>query len=60
MSDIKDLTNRILEDGVITRSEYNEFLAAVHEDGKIDAAEKEQIDRIYELIKLGKIELEED
>lgn len=48
--DIKTLTDRILRDGKLTRSEHQTFLNAVNADGKIDAEEKAQIDRIFKLI----------
>lgn len=58
MEDIKALVDRIIADGKITEAEYNELLENVHADDVVDAEEKAQIDRVYQLIKEGKIEME--
>jgi len=54
-SDIKNLVDKIIEDGIISDSEYQDLLMKIHSDGKIDQEEKKQIDRVYNLIKDGKI-----
>jgi len=54
---IKDMVDRIIADGVITDEEYKELLENVHEDKVVDAEEKEQIDRVYTLIKEGKVKM---
>ncbi len=58
--DIKELVDRIIEDGVISGDEYDELLKTIHADGKIDQGEKDQIDRVYKLIKDGTITIEND
>jgi len=58
MTSIKELADKILEDGKISKEEYQEFLQTIHADGTVDAEEKEQIDRIHQLIKEGKVEVE--
>ena len=55
---IKNYVDKILEDGKLTREEYLRFMYAVQEDGKIDNEEREQINRIFDLIKNGKITVE--
>ena len=55
---IKELVDKIIADGVVTKKEYDELLETVHADGVVDAEEKEQIDRIYGLIKEGKVTIE--
>lgn len=55
---IKERTDRILSDGRISRTEYEEFLKAVNEDGKLDAEEKQQIQRLIKLINESKVTVE--
>jgi polyhydroxyalkanoate synthesis regulator phasin len=52
---IKSMVDRMIEDGKLTQEEHLRFLYAVQEDGKIDIEEREQINRILDLIKSGKI-----
>ena len=59
MSRIRRLTDRILEDKVVTRGEYEELMQALYEDGKIDLAEKNQIERICKLVDQGEVTLED-
>ncbi len=47
---IKELTDRIVEDGVLTQEEYRMFMDHVDADGLIDAAEEAQIKRILRMI----------
>lgn len=57
MSDIniKEMVDKYVEDGVMTRQEHEEFIQLVHKDGVIDEAESEQISRIFNLINEGKL-----
>lgn len=55
---IKSFVDQILQDGKLTREEHLRFLYAVQEDGKVDNEEREQINRILEMIKSGKITVE--
>ncbi len=55
---IKQLVDRIVADGVITKAEHEEFLRKVKEDGKIDKEESEQISRLREMIEKGELKIE--
>ncbi|MCB0358944.1 MAG: hypothetical protein KDD44_04895, partial [Bdellovibrionales bacterium] len=57
MGSIKDLVDKHIEDGVMTREEHEEFIARVHHDGVIDEEESEQISRIFKLIQEGKLRI---
>ena len=57
MSDIKDLVDKYVADGVMTSQEHDEFMARVHADGQIDAEEQEQISRIFSLISSGQLKI---
>ena len=57
MSNIKELFEEIVEDGVITRDEHDMFMDMIHADGQIDAEESEQISRMFRLIKEGKLRI---
>ncbi len=59
MSSIKEMVDKIIEDAVIDKEEYAQLMKSFHEDGKIDSEEKEEIGRLYTLIKEGKITIEE-
>lgn len=52
---IKDLVDRIIADGVITRAEQRLLNNAILKDGQIDPAEKEQIERLFDMIYRGEI-----
>jgi len=52
---IKELVDRILEDGVISRKEQLLLTQAIAEDGRVTPDEIEQIDRIMDLLRAGKI-----
>lgn len=54
-SEIKQMVDRYIEDGVMTREEHEEFIQLVHKDGVIDDDESEQISRIFKLINEGKL-----
>ena len=55
---IKKLVDRIIEDGVITKAEHEEFLRKVKEDDKIDQEESKQISRLREMIEKGELKIE--
>jgi len=59
MKSISQLVEDIIADGVIDKDEYAELMVAFHDDGKIDAEEKELINKIYNLIKDGKVTISE-
>jgi polyhydroxyalkanoate synthesis regulator phasin len=54
---IKDLVDRIIEDGKMTKAEHAEFLKAIREDGSIDSEEMEQVKRLKDLIDSGALEV---
>ena len=56
---IKELVDRIVSDGRLTVREHNLLLEKIHKDGKIDQEENEQITRILNMIKNGKLKLVE-
>ena len=47
---IKELTDKIVEDGVLTQAEYRIFMDRVDEDGVTDPEEEAQIRRILRMI----------
>ena len=55
---IKELVDRIVEDGVLTRDEYQEFFLDVREDKVIDPEESVQIKRIQSMIDNGALKVE--
>ena len=55
---IKTFVDKIVQDGKLTREEHLQFLYAVQEDGKVDSEEREQINRIFNMIKNGEIKVE--
>ncbi len=55
MSSLKEMLDQFIADGVLTRDEHDEFIEAVHADGKIDDEEKAQISRMFQLIREGKL-----
>ncbi|OVE79816.1 hypothetical protein BVY02_02210 [bacterium J17] len=57
MENIKDMVDRFVEDGVMTREEHDEFVEAMHKDGDIDEEEKAEITRIFTLIREGKLKI---
>ena len=54
---IQKLVDRIIEDGVITKAEHEEFLRKVKEDDKIDQEESKQISRLREMIEKGELQV---
>lgn len=57
MADIKELFEQIIEDGIISREEHDEFIEMVHADGRIDADESAMISRMFKLIQEGKLKV---
>ena len=57
MGDIKALFEQIIEDGIVTRDEHDEFMDEMHADGQIDAEESEIISRFFKLIQEGKVRI---
>ncbi len=55
---IKTFVDKIVQDGKLTSEEHLQFLYAVQEDGKVDNEEREQINRIFNMIKNGEIKIE--
>lgn len=54
---IKELVDQIIEDGVLTREEHDDFIERVHADGQIDDEESEQISRLFKLIQDGTLKV---
>jgi len=54
---IVDLVDRILEDGVLTRAEQEEFMTAVMEDNNVSEDELAQMQRVIELIEAGQLKV---
>lgn len=57
MNSIKELFDQIIEDGVITRDEHDQFMDMIHADGQVDQEESEQISRMFRLLKEGKLRI---
>ena len=55
METIKELLDRIIEDAVLTAEEHEEFIARINEDGEIDEEESQQLVRLFDLIREGKL-----
>ncbi|NES73626.1 MAG: hypothetical protein F6K24_54795 [Okeania sp. SIO2D1] len=55
---IKEFVDKIIEDGKISRREYEEFLLKVNEDNKIDFEETLQIKRLRNLIEKNQLKVE--
>ncbi len=51
MSSLKEMLDQFIADGVLTRDEHDEFIEAVHADGKIDDEEKAQIEALQAEVK---------
>lgn len=60
MSTIRKLLDQIIEDGVLTREEHEQFVKQIHEDGAIDLEEGQQIARLFRLISEGKVKVLDD
>lgn len=54
---IKELFDQIIEDGVITREEHDEFMDSIYADKNVDEEESAQISRMFALIKEGKLKI---
>lgn len=50
-----DLVNRIIADGVLTVSEYEELLKTANADGKIDEEERKGILKVLEMKNNGEL-----
>ena len=57
MSELRDLMDRILADGVLTADEHDEFLELIHADGDVDEKESAEISRIFKLLQEGKLKV---
>ena len=57
---IKELVDKIVSDGRLTVNEHKLLLRKIHKDGKIDQKENEQITRVLNMIKNGKLKLKEE
>ena len=55
MSELSDLLDKYIEDGVLTVQEHEDLMTMIHADGKIDDDEKAQISRLFALIKSGQL-----
>ncbi len=51
------MLDKFVEDGVLTREEHDQFIEQVSADGKIDPEERIQMQRMFELIKTGKLKV---
>ncbi len=60
MSEITEIFNKIAEDGVITRDEYDGFFEVMQKDGVIDDTESELISKMFKLIQEGKVKIVDD
>jgi len=56
-SDLSILVDKVVADGVMSREEYDLFIELVHQDGEIDEDEANQLSRVFDLVKQGKIEI---
>lgn len=54
---IKELVDKLVEDGVITSSEHEEFINLVHKDGVVDDEESAQIARVFSMISEGTLKV---
>lgn len=57
MASLKEMLDQFVADGVLTREEHDEFIEAIHADGKIDDEERAQISRMFTLIRDGKLKV---
>ena len=60
MGKITELFNKITEDGVITREEYDEFFEEMQRDGEIDEEESALISKMFQLIQNNEITIVDD
>ena len=54
---IKERVDKIIEDNILTETEYGELVLSIEADGKIDAAENEQLCRLNALLESGQLTL---
>ena len=54
---LSQYVDKIIEDGIITTEEHEQFMKLVHADGKIDEEESAQLSRIFQLISSGKVKV---
>lgn len=54
---LSQYVDKIIEDGIITTEEHEQFMELVHTDGKIDEEESAQLSRIFQLISSGKVKV---
>lgn len=57
MSTVKEMVERIVEDGVMTHAEHEQLMDMIHKDGQIDPDESAAISRIFGLIREGKLKV---
>jgi polyhydroxyalkanoate synthesis regulator phasin len=57
MGNIKELVDKFVADGVLTREEHDSFIESIHADGQIDAEESAEISRLFKLIQEGKLQV---
>lgn len=57
---IRKIVNRIIADGVVTRSERAELVHAVAEDPTLTEEERLEVGRLVELIRNGDVRLVDD
>ncbi|MBL7662704.1 hypothetical protein JNK13_08125 [bacterium] len=55
MSEIKALLDRVIADGVLTEDEHEELIEAMYGDGELDETESQEIARLFQMIKDGKL-----
>ncbi len=55
MGALKEMLDAFVEDGILTREEHDQFIEQVSADAKIDAEERAQISRMFQLIRDGKL-----
>ena len=52
---VVDMVNRFERNKRISRREYEKFVSLVKQDGEIEDRELEQINRLFELVRSGKV-----
>ena len=56
-SELTQVLDRIIKDGVVTQDEYDRFIELVHLDGKISEEERAELSRLFRLVQSGEIEI---
>lgn len=54
---VKELVDKVISDGQLTRNEQTMLNEAILNDGVIDKEEKEQINRLMKMVVSGKIKV---